>query len=499
MVVSACSIPFVATMVATYSANVSATFQLFNVDVPLDHYTFDGKTFPLRVFVNADFYKPGGPVLFYPGNEAPIDLFITSAGAVYDAAASANALVVFAEHRYYGSSWPHGSADASLAPENITKLAVEQALADYATAIIPWVRAQCTAGDADAPAIAVGGSYAGCLAGYLRVHYPHVFAGAWASSGPMAKHRIANTTAFNARVTAAYAPPNTPRDCTRQIRAALRLLYSSALPDIQPALHLCDPVGGKGDVDAVYGWLSNGIETMVQVGYPYPVSFYGPLPAWPFAAACAAIGTQVGLPVLYALASTFANSSGQAGPCFGGVTSAPRHARDTPPAAAGGEFRGVVASWGRGGRGGLRWGDATDVAWDYQTCTEEWQPMASDGVTDFFLPYVPDAGSIFRYCAERWATIPRPTWWEAQLGGCNITAASGLLMTYGSLDPWSTGGCDAPLGDGVRHLLLRQAAHHLDLRYPNPADPPDVVAARAVAGELIGEWAAAWRTRRTQP
>lgn len=40
--------------------------------------------------------------------------------------------MIFAEHRYYGESWPFGTPEKSLTRENIGYLSVEQALADYA-------------------------------------------------------------------------------------------------------------------------------------------------------------------------------------------------------------------------------------------------------------------------------------------------------------------------------------------------------------------------------
>ena len=43
--------------------------------------------------------------------------------------------------------------------------------------------------------------------------------------------------------------------------------------------------------------LQDGIETMVQYGYPYPTSFYNPVPGYPFKVACqrmVAVGTPLG-------------------------------------------------------------------------------------------------------------------------------------------------------------------------------------------------------------
>ena len=45
-----------------------------------------------------------------------------------------------------------------------------------------------------------------------------------------------------------------------------------------------------------------------------------------------------------------------------------------------------------------------------------------------------------------------------------------------------------PAGLGIHHFILPGSAHHLDLRGPNPADPPAVTAARAKYEEIIRGW-----------
>ena len=53
--------------------------------------------------------------------------------------------------------------------------------------------------------------------------------------------------------------------------------------------------------DALYGWATDGLETMVQYGYPFPADVFGPLPAYPYRAAClAALGAPDPLQALAA-------------------------------------------------------------------------------------------------------------------------------------------------------------------------------------------------------
>ena len=67
------------------------------------------------------------PIFFYTGNEAPIEDFYSISGNVLVLAQRFNALVVFAEHRFYGKSMPNGSA--SFHRDIIGALNVENALA----------------------------------------------------------------------------------------------------------------------------------------------------------------------------------------------------------------------------------------------------------------------------------------------------------------------------------------------------------------------------------
>ncbi len=57
--------------------------------------------------------------------------YVQHTGLMWENAKEFGALVVFAEHRYYGSSLPLGNASAG----NLQYLTHEQALADYAVLV----------------------------------------------------------------------------------------------------------------------------------------------------------------------------------------------------------------------------------------------------------------------------------------------------------------------------------------------------------------------------
>ena len=92
--------------------------------------------------------------------------------------------------------------------------------------------------------------------------------------------------------------------------------------------------------------------------------------------------------------------------------------------------------------------------------------------------------------------------------GADLSKASNIVWSNGLLDPWSGGGVYPPGGgidgpmvqnitaDGSQiALLLDLGAHHLDLFFSNPADPPCAVQAREIEAKMIERWAQEWRAK----
>lgn len=162
-------------------------FETKYIDTPLDHFSLRyNETFKLRYLVYGKFHIKGGPIFIYAGNEGDIMMFAQNTDFIFDIAPIFNALIVFAEHRYYGESLPFGNQTFTR-PENFAYLTTSQALADYVYLIEELRRTffSTMISEDTYPFIAFGGSYGGMLAAWLRMKYPNSVLGAIASSAPI--------------------------------------------------------------------------------------------------------------------------------------------------------------------------------------------------------------------------------------------------------------------------------------------------------------------------
>lgn len=65
---------------------------------------------------------------------------------------------------------------------------------------------------------------------------------------------------------------------------------------------------------------------------------------------------------------------------------------------------------------------------------------------------------------------------------------SNVIFSNGHIDPWHSGGVLTAPNDQVVSLYIENAAHHLDLRLPNAADPESVAEARLIEMKTIAQW-----------
>ncbi len=132
---------------------------------PLSHFErANAGYYNQRLCVNSDYWTPGKslPVFLYTGNESPVEEYVNNTGLLWNLAKKYSALVVFAEHRYFGESIPDIEGMANC----MAYLSSEEALVDYAM-LASTIRSDW--GADDSAIIAFGGSY--CTAECLHLGF----------------------------------------------------------------------------------------------------------------------------------------------------------------------------------------------------------------------------------------------------------------------------------------------------------------------------------------
>ncbi|KAI1080795.1 peptidase S28 [Whalleya microplaca] len=176
---------------STRATGLQALYPEYNLSTPIDHFHNDSLyephsngSFNLRYWYDAQFYKPGGPVIVLASGETSGTdrLPFLQKGIVYQLAKATGGVGVILEHRYYGSSIP--VEDFSTA--NLRFLTTDQALADtayFAKNVKFEGLEDVDLSPESTPWFAYGGSYAGSFVAFLRKLYPDVYFGAISSSG----------------------------------------------------------------------------------------------------------------------------------------------------------------------------------------------------------------------------------------------------------------------------------------------------------------------------
>ncbi|KAF4651687.1 hypothetical protein FOL46_000182, partial [Perkinsus olseni] len=249
-----------------------------------------------RYFTFTDFYRPGGPLFFYVGNEGPVEIYVNHTGLMWELGSDLGALLVFAEHRYYGKTqaYPDGT------PDCLRYLTIEQALADYSVLIDHLFDEYAL--PASTATIAFGGSYGGMLASAFRYKYPHIVDGAIAASAPI--FAIGGVTpdpskaSFNEIITRDAGPV-----CAKRFRDTLKLVYKLSETEegrdlLRANLRWCNDsvlANSTSLADDIVEWASAPWGYLAMGNFPYPSNYItaamnvgggADLPAHPVRVAC---------------------------------------------------------------------------------------------------------------------------------------------------------------------------------------------------------------------
>ncbi|KAJ1463251.1 peptidase S28 [Pelagophyceae sp. CCMP2097] len=464
---------------------------------PLDHFSFVGDAeIHLRYFVYEGAYVSGGPVFFYTGNEANVELYVNATGLMWESAQRFGAKLVFAEHRFYGESLPINNTDWRAMP--LAQLTHEQALADFASLIRELTKPLAV----DTAVIAFGGSYGGMLAAWLRMKYPALVDGAIAASAPILAFGAFDTNAYWRVVTTDASPQaGAHESCAANVRRAWPVIFklgstAPGLARLRQILRICPRTGeDRNSTLSIAMLAANAFDTLAMGNFPYASNYLVfqqtgdaeiVLPPWPVRVACARMAADDQLNAKVAANETLDGADEDS------LLSLLLDATNVLNNASG-----AVACFD----------EPLDLnfdgIWDYQYCTEmlpQETYFATDGAGDMFWPRSYDLEAITKHCRKALGVSPRPEWIETLYGGAAVGGASwksttNIVFSNGLLDPWSAVGVLESLSDSVIAVVIPQGAHHLDLFFSHASDPPSVLQARKDELSQVERWVAAKKRR----
>ncbi|OAD54503.1 Lysosomal Pro-X carboxypeptidase, partial [Eufriesea mexicana] len=436
-------------------------YEIKTIDMPVDHFSFSVlDTFKLRYLINNTWQKTDkAPIFFYTGNEGNIETFAQNVGFMWEIAPEFGALLIFAEHRYYGESMPY-SNNSNVNLSHLGYLTSEQALADYVD-LIQYLRSK--PGYENSPVIVFGGSYGGMLSAWIRMKYPHIVQGAIASSAPILQFSgVTDCENFVRIVTSDFQKAH--KNCPKLIRKSWNTIINITSSDkgkmwLSDNWKLCQPLKNESDVKQLISYLEDIYTNLAMVNYPYKANFLAPLPAYPVNAVCkhltneSLIDTEL-LTAINKAINIFTNYTSQT-KCL--------NLNDSTP-------------------------QLDAIEWPYQACTEMVMPICSDGVNDMFEPHSWNMDEYSKDCMKQFSVKPQPNIVCKRYGCKDLSTATNIVFSNGLMDPWSSGGVLRNLSSSAIAIIIPESAHHLDLRSSNPNDPYSVIVTRKYHRFFIKKW-----------
>lgn len=441
-------------------------YEIKTFEVPVDHFSFAIQDkFNMRYLMNNESARGNdSPIFFYTGNEGDIEVFAENTGFMWEIAPDFGAIIIFAEHRYYGSSTPFGNKSLS-DPAHSGYLTSQQAIADFVDLIEDLRSSDVTK---HSPVIVFGGSYGGMLSAWMRMKYPHIVQGAISASAPLLQFTgVTPCESFSRIATSSYRAAHP--ECPKLIRRSWDAIKNITADDegkkwLSDNWKLCKPLKNEEQVEELMSFLEDVYGVIAMVNYPYESSFIVPLPANPVKVFCDHLtnSSLTGKPLLTALfnaTSMFTNYTKQ-------------------------ETCTNVSDAN---------GDLGATAWDYQVCSEILLMMCSNGVNDMFRPAPWNIKEISDICYKKYGTRPVPNMVCKEYGCKDLPTATNIVFSNGLLDPWSGGGILWNLSATATAVIIPEGAHHLDLRAKNPKDPYSVIQARKYHEYNIKRWIKEYR------
>lgn len=148
--------------------------------------------------------------------------------------------------------------------ESLRFLHVDQALADAAHFIEHIKSQSVTPGAQNSPVIVIGGHYSGSLAAWMRQNYPHLVAGAWASSAPV--FAVYDVFQFKELVGAVYRHVG-GNECYENIErgfAEMERMITTDREGLEDLFHLCNDIEDENDIQIFFSVMSEVFALLAQ-------------------------------------------------------------------------------------------------------------------------------------------------------------------------------------------------------------------------------------------
>ncbi|XP_058526442.1 thymus-specific serine protease [Ochotona princeps] len=425
------------------------------LEQPLDPFnTSDRRSFLQRYWVNDQHWAAqDGPVFLHLGGEGTLGPGSVTRGHPAALAPAWGALVIGLEHRFYGLSIPAGGLDTA----QLRFLSSRHALADVASARQALSRLLNVS--SASPWVCFGGSYAGSLAAWARLKFPHLISASVASSAPVLAaldfseyNDVVSRSLTNAGIggsqeclaaaSAAFA------EVERRLRAG-----GPARAALRPELGACGRLGSAADRAELLGALQAVVGGAVQYD--------------------GQAGTPLGVRRLCAL--LLAGAGRRASAPYGGLRRAVQIVTRSLGQRCLSFSRAATVAQLRATEPQVS--DLGDRQWLYQTCTEFGFYVSCEGVSCPFsaLPALPShldlCEQVFGLSASSvtQAVAQTNTYYGGQSPG-----ATRVLFVNGDIDPWHVLSVTQALGPSTPALLIPGASHCSDMAPERPSDSPSI-------------------------
>eukprot|EP01084_Bolivina_argentea_P073900 134074_1 len=465
----------------------------------LDHYNYKPPpspynnitTFMERYFIcGGSNWTPNSTIFFYTGNEAEIELYINNTGLMWENADSFNAIMVFAEHRYWGKSIPFSKSDIYENRDLLSFISPQQAIADYANLIYhlktKWNSIKSTV-------VGFGGSYGAILCYWMKIKFPQFLDGCISGSAPIFawmgvrppinEFYYAQTQTFDASTAG-----GSDDLCKYNIHSSWSIIWNWSKTEtgrikLKNALNLCRIPMDEFEGNMTANWIKSAMNSMAMGSYPYPSSYFingkGLLPPFPLRIGCnymiqnfslnQSFEQIVALGKLVGVIRNFTNDT----QCYNiiGLYDNNETIKQVM----------ITDHW-------------TGYVWDYMYCTGELLIIhGKNGINDMFWYDPWNITKEIKGCFDAYGIKTRVYKNEIDYGGrlpiVNRNGINNMVFSNGELDPWNNGGVHVNnTKNNIYGINTGFVGHHIDLMFSTNKDPQSVIDARQFELEQIKHW-----------